>query len=592
MHYLKEKGICRIWAPKRLFYWSAGPIPEVLMDNKDYQQLALRIASTIIIFSVLPLFALGLILYLHFSHQYETKMFETLRTLAENRRGAINLFLEERISQLHTLANATTLDRMQNEDFLAKTFEAMQKRSRSFLDIGVIDQDGRHLAYIGAHHDLLMGVNYKNEPWFQAVMNTGEYVSDIFLGYRQIPHFIIAVLVREKNRQWILRATINSDILEEIVQAAQIGKTGDAYIINRDNVLQTKPRFGGEVLTQPSGPDFSKVNTLTEEMIRTNSASYIYTAIPVKGRQWVLVIKEDPKEPLAPLLRAKYIVGLLCLAGLILIIGVAWFTTRNMIHQLMEADRRKAASDELLLQSSKMAALGKMAAGIAHEINNPLAVIAEKAGWLKDLLAEEDLNSAANRQEFLETVNKIEYHVDRAKKVTHRLLGFARRMEPVSEKVDVNRILDESVSFLENEARFLNIDLVKEYDHNLPLITSDPTQLQQVFLNLLDNAIDAIGKDGRIRLITQYQPRNHMVTIQVADNGPGIPKELLSKIFDPFFTTKEVGKGTGLGLSITYSIVEKLGGKITVASEVGQGTTFTVMLPVSEALERAYTQVA
>lgn len=555
------------------------------MEEKDYRQLGLRIILTIVTFSILPLLALGIGLYLHFSHQYEQKMLETLRTLAENRRGAINLFFEERISQLYTLANATTLEQMKNEDFLAKTFEAMQRRSRSFLDLGVIDREGRHLAYVGPHHDLLIGVNYKNEPWFHAVMNTGEYVSDIFLGFRKVPHFIIAVLVREKHTSWILRATINSDILEEIVQAAQVGKTGDAYLINRENILQTKPRFGGEVLSPAAGPDFSKVNTLLVEMVKTNGDNHLYAAIPVRGRQWVLVIKEDPREPLAPLLRAKFYVASLLIVGVCLIIGVAWFTTRNMIDQLIESDRRKAASDELLLQSSKMAALGKMAAGIAHEINNPLAVIAEKAGWLKDLLAEVEVDWP-NKEEFLDTINKIEYHVDRAKKVTHRLLGFARRMEPVTEKVDVNRVLDESVSFLENEARFLNIEIIKDYDPDLPLIYSDATQLQQVFLNLVDNAIDAIGRDGQIRLITKYQPRTNTVVIKVSDTGPGIPKELLSKIFDPFFTTKEVGKGTGLGLSITYSIVEKLGGKILVESEVGQGTTFTVILPVGASTEK------
>ena len=258
------------------------------------------------------------------------------------------------------------------------------------------------------------------------------------------------------------------------------------------------------------------------------------------------------------------------------------------MQQLQLSDQKKAASDEMLMQSSKMAALGKMAAGIAHEINNPLAVIAEKAGWLKDLLEEEDVSKSPNLKEFQETVGRIEYHVDRAKKVTHRLLGFARRMEPVSEKVDINKVLDESVGFLENEARFLNINIQEDLDPNLPLITSDTTQLQQVFLNLMNNAIDAIGKDGEINITTRYVARNNMVAIDIADNGPGIPRELLGKIFDPFFTTKEVGKGTGLGLSISYSIVEKLGGQIRVASEVGKGTTFNILLPVNEPGERPH----
>jgi two-component system NtrC family sensor kinase len=177
-------------------------------------------------------------------------------------------------------------------------------------------------------------------------------------------------------------------------------------------------------------------------------------------------------------------------------------------------------------------------------------------------------------------VAKIEYHVVRAKTVTHRLLGFARRMEPVTERVSLNSILDESIEFLKNEARYRNIEIQSNYAPDLPLTTSDSAQLQQVFLNLLNNAIDAIGKDGRITINTKHIARNNELAVDISDNGPGIPKEVLQKIFDPFFTTKEVGKGTGLGLSISYSIMENLGGRMMVASEEGKGTTFSIYLPV------------
>jgi two-component system NtrC family sensor kinase len=227
-----------------------------------------------------------------------------------------------------------------------------------------------------------------------------------------------------------------------------------------------------------------------------------------------------------------------------------------------------------------MAALGKMAAGIAHEINNPLAVIGEKAGWIKDLLKIEDVSNCEHFQEYVDAVDKIEHHINRAKTITHRLLGFARRMEPVTERVNVNHVLDESVSFLENEARYRNIDIQVDYASELPMINSDSSQLQQVFLNILNNAIDAMGKEGEIVIRSRLIAKINAISIEITDNGPGIPKEALNKIFDPFFTTKEVGKGTGLGLSIAYSIVEKLGGRIMVASEEGKGTTFTIYLPV------------
>jgi two-component system, NtrC family, sensor kinase len=221
-----------------------------------------------------------------------------------------------------------------------------------------------------------------------------------------------------------------------------------------------------------------------------------------------------------------------------------------------------------------------MAAGIAHEINNPLAVIGEKAGWIKDLLSEEDLSQNPNLKEVEESVSKIEHHVERAKKVTHRLLGFARRMEPSQEQVDINKTLNNTVDFLENESRYRNIDIQIDPQIDLPEITSDSSQLQQVFLNIINNAIDAIGKNGEIHIKTSFLAKRKEVKIEITDNGPGIPKEHINNIFDPFYTTKEVGKGTGLGLSIVYSIIEKLGGRIMVASEIGQGTTFTIYLPL------------
>jgi two-component system NtrC family sensor kinase len=488
----------------------------------------------------------------------------------------LTLFLGEKIAQLSTLANTSSLAQLSDKDYLNKVLNIMQSRSPSYIDLGIIDQNGDHLAYVGPYYDVLKKVNYRNARWFDAVLSSGTYVSDVFLGFRKVPHFVIAVLVREKNRNWILRATIDSNVIENIVYAAQTGKTGDAYLINRENLLQTKPRFGGNLLERPSGPDFSSV---VEETTLKDKAT-LYAAIPIKTKKWVLVIKDDAREPLAPLLRAKYLVGLLSLLAIGLIILGSVLTTNIVLKRLIKSDREKAKSDEVMVHESKMAALGKMAAGVAHEINNPLAVIAEEAGWMKDLLKEEDVAHSPNFQEYQDTIKKIEYHVERVKKVTHRLLGFARRMEPTEEKVLVNTVLEECVGFLENEARYHNISINREFAPNLPTISSDSSQLQQVFLNILNNAIDAMGKDGAITLRTFHQPDNHQVVIKISDTGPGIPKDTLAKIFDPFFTTKEVGKGTGLGLSISYSIIEKLGGTITVDSELGQGTTFTISLPV------------
>jgi two-component system NtrC family sensor kinase len=550
------------------------------MEAKQYRKLWRDIILATLSFAVVPLLILGGVIYHQFSVSYTAKIKENMKTLVENRCSSIDLFFDERISQLISLANTHSVEDLKNEDYLHRVFNIIQTRSKSFLDIGVIDQDGNHLAYVGPYYSILKAVNYKNEDWFFAVMSTGVYVSDVFMGFRKIPHFIIAVLVREKNQSWILRATIDSDIIDHMVRAAWIGKKGDAFIINRQNVLQTGPRLSGEVLGQPKSPDFSATTGTQVEDLTFGEENYLFATSVIKAKKWVMVIREDPTEQLTPLLRARFMAVLIGLGGVLLITLGAVLTTRSMMQELMTMERKKAVSDEIAMQESKMAALGKMAAGIAHEINNPLAVIAEKAGWIKDLLKMEDIPNSKNFQEVADAVGKIEYHTNRAKTVTHRLLGFARRMEPISERVSINSVLDESIDFLENEARYRNIDIQVDYSPDLPLLMSDPAQLQQVFLNIINNAIDAIGKNGEIIIRTKYKAKSQEISIEIADNGPGIAKEMINKVFDPFFTTKEVGKGTGLGLSISYGIIEKLGGRILVASEEGKGSTFTIYLPV------------
>ena len=560
--------------------------------ERNYRKLWWQHWLAIVCFSVVPLLFVNLSLYSLFDRIYTDKVAETLRNTAENRRDAIDLFFSERIAQLYTVANTNTFEHLTDETYLGRLFEIMHAKSNSYMDIGIIDSEGNHLAYVGPYHDLLKTVNYKNEPWFNAVRANGVYISDIFMGYRKFPHFIIAVMVRDKSTSWILRVTINLKNIEDVMQKAWTGKMSDAFLINSKNRLQTVPRFGGEFLEAPTLPQFATstmepvaypdysltTNTKVERLSIRGYEAFI-AATPVENTKWVLIIKENPDEILSPLMKSKYWMILFTAVGLAIIGAGAALFTNGLINRIKVTDQEIAANSDMLLQANKMIALSKMAAGIAHEVNNPLAAIAEKAGWLKDLLAEEDLAASPNFAEFNESVDKIEQHVDRARKIIHNLLGFARRMEPAKEKINVNNLLEETAGFLENEARYVNIRIERAYADNVPVITSDLSQIQQVVLNLLNNAIDAIGSNGTVTVGSRYLDKTDEVELWVADTGKGIPEAELNKIFDPFFTTKEVGKGTGLGLSISYSIIEKLGGKIRVQSKVGEGTVFTILLP-------------
>ncbi|MBP8645039.1 MAG: two-component sensor histidine kinase [Syntrophobacteraceae bacterium] len=550
------------------------------MEEKGYRRLQWKIIATTLGFALVPLFALGASIYYQFSVSYTAKIMESLRTLAENRCSAIDLFLDERVSQLNTLAYTHHFDQLKDEAYLDRVFTLVQARSKSFVDFGVIDWEGNQVAYVGPYQ--IKGLNYKNEEWFDAVMLRGVYISDVFMGFRKFPHFIIAVMRREGDRSWILRATIETEIFDTMVRAAQVGEKGDAFLINREKVLQTTPRFGGEVLDRLPYGHFSKFVGTRVEKMDINGETALLGMTWLRNKDWLLVIREDPREELSPLFRARHLAIALILGGVLVIVLGATFVARVLTAQLIQADREKAMLDASLMQSGKMAALGKLAAGIAHEVNNPLAVIKEKVGWLKDLLEEKEISASENFKEFDDAVRKIDYHVDRAKKVTHRLLGFARRMEPIQEKVDLNRLLDTTIDFLRNEAHYRNIEIRTEYAEPLPPITSDSAQLQQVFLNILNNAIDAVHKNGTIVVRSQLIAKGKEIAVAIADDGPGIPNEVIGKIFDPFFTTKEIGSGTGLGLSISYSIIEKLGGRILVSSQEGKGTTFTICLPLNQ----------
>ena len=259
-----------------------------------YQQLFRRMALSGLAVALIPLYLVGAAIYVYFASSLEQNQRAQLQNLAVNRSNAVQLFLAERTAMLEALAHAAPLDALASPGELRYVLAILNKRQQSFVDLGIIDAGGNHVAYEGPYR--LEDRNYGGEPWFEETMVRGVHVSDVFLGFRRVPHFVIAVRRDDRPEPWILRATIDSEVFTRLVRSSQIGLTGDAYIVNRDGQYQTPPRFGGEILAQapfstttaPPG-----VNVVAREHA---DGRRVLTAFAwMTSKDWLLVVDRDPR---------------------------------------------------------------------------------------------------------------------------------------------------------------------------------------------------------------------------------------------------------------------------------------------------------
>ncbi len=549
-----------------------------VLAGEGYKKLRRSVVLATALVSLAPLLIMtGLNLY-QYERAFRSEAIQPIARLTSNNKRSLEFFLTERRSALTYIIHDRTFDELCNPIELARIISNMNRSLSvgAFVDLGMIDGQGNQLCYAGPYR--LEGRNYSDQDWFHQVERRGVYISDVFLGFRGVPHFAIAIKHENDHGSfYILRATIDAEMLSEQVLTAGLQPADDAFLVNRQGVLQTPSRRYGEVLaTMPLAvPHFtagSEVLEQKDESGRTIFLGYAY----IEESPYLLVLIKQREDAMGKWLSLRTeLLGFLALSTA-LILGVILWGSNQFVNNMREANRRRAALLHHAEYSNKLASIGRLAAGVAHEINNPLAIINEKTGLLKDLVSlNEDF---PQRAKILSLIDSVLASVDRCSTITHRLLGFAKHMDVQHDTIDLPALLREVLGFLGKEAAYRNLQVTFDLAHYLPTVHSDRGQLQQVFLNLLNNAFAAVSDGGSINIGVATHG-DDAVAVSIADDGIGIPEANLKRIFEPFFTTKE-GSGTGLGLSITYGIVHKLGGKILVSSEVGRGTCFTVVLPV------------
>jgi two-component system NtrC family sensor kinase len=562
-------------------------------EKDQYTGMRRMIFLCMILVPVIPFIAVLGIGYYHFTTSLETNTLATMSRIVEDHRQMIDTFLRERRRDLGFILDTNTYESLTDPEKFYAVFTQLQRISSAFVDLGVFDQEGIHVMYQGPYR--LVGIDYGKEEWFRHVLKQGYYISDIFLGFRRIPHFVIALKKEESGKTWVIRATIDTYVFNELVEKVRIGKTGEAYILNAQGIFQTTRRSGGNLLTKDPDdiPDTNRqpgVRTFIRKDARGDECLFATTWLQEK--EWMLVVRQETADAFKALRSATFMILVIMVLGGVTITILAYTLTHQIIRRMQRIDIEKQQLGQQLVRATRLAELGQMAAGFAHEINNPLQIM-KSDRTLIDMIVSDLKNKGTLEEQDLkdlrESLDQLKVQIERCAKITQTILEFGRKNEPEEKDVDVGAFISQVTSMISEKAAVQGIRLKKEISEQTPMLRADPSQLQQVLLNLLNNAIDAIterhGSEGGELSIQAGPDTNGRVRISVRDNGIGISTSSLNKIFTPFFTTKPPGKGTGLGLYVCYGIIEGMGGTMEVESQRGVGTTFIVNLPARVADE-------
>lgn len=560
--------------------------PNATLRNPYYRSLTRNMVLLVMVISLAPMIIVTGIILNQFSASYHEKVYAHLEELVLKHKHNIDSFLKERVQNIRFLAETIDFSRVVRDGVINDDLSRLQSAyGPVFVDLGIIDGQGQQVAYAGPFK--LEKARYADADWFKKAIDSSHFTSDVFLGLRGTPHFIVTVRKTWQGRTYIIRATIDFVSFNRLVEKVRIGETGFAYILNREGQFQTKPIFDFT-------PDLDIYNryfaTLEkrgkeveiQERLDGAGVKSLYVSALLKGGDWLLVYKQASSDAFSDLRNAQAGAIMFFVLGGIAIVALAMWMSGKMVRHIAISDREKEVMNQQVIETGKLASVGELAAGIAHEINNPVAIMVEEAGWLQDLMEDGAFKTDEDIQEFERALKQIRTQGRRCKEITHKLLSFARKTDSRIEDFEIGPLLEEVVELSAQRAKYSNVELVTQLAPKLPAISASHSELQQVFLNLINNALDAMEKTGGTLKLSACLENDHIL-IDVADDGPGIPRANLARIFDPFFTTKPVGSGTGLGLSICYGIIHKMGGEITVKSAVDVGTTFQIRIPVSTA---------
>jgi two-component system NtrC family sensor kinase len=536
-----------------------------------------QLTAMTIMVAVVPLLCLGTLLFVYYDAAYREKTRTLLGAQVLRNAQSIDAFLDEKMANLRQQAAMGTLEELFDPAILRDRLLGLQNAYLGiFTGLELIDAEGRTVARAGSGVTVL---DHSAETWFEQALNSPQHVSG--LGSRPANVFL-SVRLAAPQGLWLLRARLDPRVPEDRSRAFHPGGRGGAFILDRDgNALAEASEKPVPLETQRllAGQVFPEGRPVVVEAVDTTGELQWFACAPLRSTGGVLVFHQPRTELLQTLNKARLLALAIAILGCIGIVATALAMAKRTEARLRKADFIQQQMQHQVVEAGKLAAIGELAAGIAHEINNPLAIMMENAGWIQDLLTSDDPDSAENKVEIMSSLQTIATQSHRCREITHKLLGFARKTDTTARTVQINPMLEDIAGFARQKARYRGVEISLGLDSGAGDVEGSPTEVQQIILNLVNNAIDATEKDKGQVLLRSVREKD-CVVIEVKDNGQGIPAEILPHVFEPFFTTKPTGQGTGLGLAICRDILSRMNGSISVESTPGQGATFRVRLPL------------
>ncbi len=543
-----------------------------------FKQLRTRLILGLLLGFLLPNAILSVYFHAQFASSLKKSAMLNLAAVVENQKNTVDLYLQERVVNLFSLLHSGDFVLQPTPVQMGQYLATLKQFHDGFTDIGLLDAKGVQIGYAGPN-PVLLGRDYSQDAWYHALIGGKKnyLITDIYPGLRNIPHFTIAARQLFEGRLYVIRASLDPGKLYMFLRSISHDKDVESTLVNHEGVCQIVDS-GRSSFPERSEylPPFT--STSGQEEIDRNGRSMLVAYSWLGEVQWALLTTQPVSIFQSDVYRARLILTISLIAVSLLISIIIFFTIERLVNNARRMAEKGQQLQEMLAHASKLASIGELAESVAHEINNPLAIIMATSGVIRDMLNPEfDLDHSP--EAICKELSVIDTAATRAKGITSRLQEMGKSRVPHAEQCSVNALIEEVLSRLSKvELKSKHIEIIKRYDESLPEIFAEPAHLRQVFANILINAGDAIAEKGTITISTELQ--GVMVCVTIADTGRGISSQDLPRIFNPFFTSKKGGNGTGLGLSIAASIVKYMGGTIKVNSTVDTGSLFTVLLPV------------